>query len=495
LLNGARVTLSKIEVDVISGQFVATDALIHTPNWYAFLFIPYLQYYCTSYANAMCVALLWCFTYGSDQWKWDSPVIARFGRVTGKLSLLSLLDPISTVFGYTWREINYVICEDIQVFIEKRRNVFNFHLLDESLQIPEPSVMKDLKNQSSIPSSTDHNTQNVVAPDQNDTDRPCQPSPDLSSTVETTPDTSQNSTIGTLVVPEQTASAAEKKANEIVFSMLKTVSTLGKAANKGGKNELDRLLKNQRDNIVKTLREFQDKGIGARNPMADTSQEDNGEPKSTVFSNGSASSCNPYDTTKMTRRQGSSSMEIMARESLKVVRSMGKAVERNVSEIQLSLKPPQKKDGFKSPDDWIRIGWLTFREVRIFTKDIILSSSKSSNSPNLKINPTKVDPSHETPSQSNNWSVPILLKEVSFGGTDLSNPVSFRENGLPVIGLKPDQLVDVLIRRALSEMAKSNTGRLFSNAMGEFFAWMDTVGSNNNNPGGSSGNAANAIRP
>lgn len=467
MLNGARVTLSKIEVDVISGQFVATDALIHTPN--------------------------------CDQWKWDSPVIARFGRVTGKLSLLSLLDPISTVFGYTWREIYYVICEDIQVFIEKRRNVFNFHLLDESLQIPEPTVMKDLKSLSSIPSSTDHNTQNVVAPDQNDTDRPCQPSPDSSSTVETTPDTSQNSTVGTLVVPEQTASAAEKKANEIVFSMLKTVSTLGKAANKGGKNELDRLLKNQRDNIVKTLREFQDKGIGARNPMADTSQEDNGEPKSTVFNNGSASSCNPYDTTKVTRRQGSSSMEIMARESLKVVRSMGKAVERNVSEIQQSLKPPQKKDGFKSPDDWIRIGWLTFREVRIFTKDIILSSSKSSNSssnsPNLKINPTKVDPSHETPSQSNNWSVPILLKEVSFGGTDLSNPVSLRENGLPVIGLKPDQLVDVLIRRALSEMAKSNTGRLFSNAMGEFFAWMDTVGSNNNNLVVTSGNAANAIRP
>jgi hypothetical protein len=88
-----------------------------------------------------------------------------------------------------------------------------------------------------------------------------------------------------------------------------------------------------------------------------------------------------------------------------------------------------------------------------------------------------------------------LLKEVSFGGTDLSNPVSLRENGLPVIGLKPDQLVDVLIRRALSEMAKSNTGRLFSNAMGEFFAWMDTVGSNNNNLVVTSGNAANAIRP
>lgn len=449
------------------------------------------------YSYAMCVALCYS-THGSDVWKWDSPVIARFGRVTGKLSLISLLDPISTVFGYTWREINYVICEDIQVFIEKRRNVFNFHLLDESLQITEPTIVRDPKRPSLLSTASDTNTHKVLAQDPNDTDRTSQqPSLDLSSTAETALDTSESSTGATLAVPDHTASAAEKKANEIVFSMLKTVSTLGKAANKGGKNELDRLLKNQRDNIVKTLREFQDKGIGTRNPTADTTQEENGDTKSTVFSHGPASSSSPADTTKVPRRQGSSSMEIMARESLKVVRSMGKAVERNVSEIQQSLKPPQKKDGFKSPDDWIRIGWLTCRDVRIFTKDIILSSSKNSsgNSPTLKVNSTKMDPSQESPSQSNNWSVPILLKEVSFGGTDLSNPVSFRENGLPVIGLKPDQLVDVLIRRALSEMAKSNSGRLVSNAMGEFFAWMDTVGSSNNNLVTSSGNAANAIRP
>ena len=74
-------------------------------------------------------------------------------------------------------------------------------------------------------------------------------------------------------------------------------------------------------------------------------------------------------------------MEVMAGESLRVVRSMGKAMERNVNEIQQSLKPSQKKEGYKSPDDWIRIGWITFRDVRIFTKDVILSSSNSASSP------------------------------------------------------------------------------------------------------------------
>ena len=33
VLNGAQVTISKIEVDIITGQFVATDAIIHTPDW------------------------------------------------------------------------------------------------------------------------------------------------------------------------------------------------------------------------------------------------------------------------------------------------------------------------------------------------------------------------------------------------------------------------------------------------------------------------------
>ena len=33
VFNGAKVTMSNIEVDVITGQVVATDALIHTLDW------------------------------------------------------------------------------------------------------------------------------------------------------------------------------------------------------------------------------------------------------------------------------------------------------------------------------------------------------------------------------------------------------------------------------------------------------------------------------
>ena len=394
--------------------------------------------------------------------------------------MVSLLDPIASYCGYTWREFYYIICEDIQVFIEKRRNIFNFHLLDESLHIPEP-VSGGIENSN----ATDELSKNSDLMEQHKEDFSTVDNNTTTSAFEPSNAAGSSSGTSSIVVGDIASSAAEKKANEIVSSMLKTVSTLGKAANKGGKNELDRLLKNQRDNIVKSLREFQDKGISTIKPMVSTD--------------------NAFFSTDSNPRQGSSSMEVMARESLKVVRSMGKAVERNVNEIQQSLKPPQKKDGYKSPDDWIRIGWVTFRDVRIFTKDVILSSSNSASSPSKKSNSfiestnaanKAADPStNEARSSRNFWSVPILLKEVAFSGQDLSHPVSVRDNGLPVIGLKPDQLVDIFIRRAVSEMAKTNTGRLFSNAMGEFFAWMDVVGNANSAISVNNSNHGVSLRP
>ena len=36
--------------------------------------------------------------------------------------------------------------EDVQVFVEKRKNIFNFHLLDASLDIPDHAlIMEDFK--------------------------------------------------------------------------------------------------------------------------------------------------------------------------------------------------------------------------------------------------------------------------------------------------------------------------------------------------------------
>jgi len=401
--------MSRIEFDILTGQFVVYDGIIHSP----------------------------C----RDKWKWDSPLLARFGRVTGKVALLSIIDPISMLVGYTWREIHWVICEDIQVFIEKRRNVFNFHLLDESLDIPDPAPILDAlaQTESTLPNaSSSHADDDESA----------------------------------LVV-----GGADQTANEIVSSVLKTVSQLGKAANKGGGDELTKVIKSQRDGIVNKLKEFQEQQQQQQHRMS---------PSTEIITANSPSRNQSLNTTTTARR--SSSMEIFAKESFKVVKSMSKAVERNVSEIQQSLKPPDKKKDYVKPsDDLLRIGFLVFRDARIFTKDVILSSSSGSSTNN--VSPTAASANNNNIAK---WSKPILLKEVIFDSRELTSPSNVRdENGLPIIGVDPERLIDLLVRKALAEMAKTNTGRVFNNAMTEVFAWMDSVGGG----GVATGSAINTNAP
>ena len=78
-----------------------------------------------------------------EEWKWDSPLFCRVGKIRCKLNLLSLIDPISNMLRFPCKDIYKVEIEDVQIFVEKRRNVFNFHLLDSSLDIPDPSFIME----------------------------------------------------------------------------------------------------------------------------------------------------------------------------------------------------------------------------------------------------------------------------------------------------------------------------------------------------------------
>jgi hypothetical protein len=396
--------------------------------------------------------------------------------------------------GYTWREIHFVICDDIQVFVEKRRNVFNFHLLDESLDIPDPapiiSSLNQLHNQNFGTGTRDKNgnPQSYRTPTKS------------GGVMANSPTASTEPALSLENLDGATAAAAdpqgdtevEQKANEIVSSVFKTVSQLGKAANKGGQDELQKVFKSQRDGIVTKLREFQESQQAVHGQPGSVSEVTSslttttniGSPSKERGSKSLRSSISGSAPIAITRK--SSSMELFAKESLKVVKSMGKAVERNVTEIQQSLKPPEKKKDYVRPkEELLRIGFLVFRDIRIFTKDVILSSggTGASASPAVSLRAARVGASDNQAYCGNiaKWSKPILLKEVTFEGKELCNPSSVRdEHGLPMVGVDPDRIVDLLVRRALSEMAKTNTGRVFNNAMSEVFAWMDSVGGGNN---------------
>jgi len=172
-----------------------------------------------------------------------------------------------------------------------------------------------------------------------------------------------------------------------------------------------------------------------------------------------------------------------------VMRELGKVVEKNVTDIKNQVvflqKPPGKKQGWKSmtPDD-IRVGSILLREARVFNKDILLA--KGGNGDDL-VNATSAIVSKQSsrslkggkvddPSNRRlGWARPIVIFELAITGAELCPPMSARcpVTGMPVVGISIDRLVDIIMKRIMAEVAKSNTGRLFQTAFGDVFSFVN----------------------
>lgn len=434
ITNGTNVTIGKIQIDIIKGHATIYDLVIHSPK--------------------------------REEWLWDSPLFVRVGKISAYFNILTIIDPISIYLKlWPFRDIYGGVVEDIQVFIEKRRNIFNFHLLDPSLDIPVPKdVLKfyerEMKEEEAKLEEVITLEQNIEALDEplasassacsNDNDNiECNmntQSTDEEITTSSTPTASDK------VLKENID--AEKKANEIVTSMLGAVSSLGRAANEGGKEGFSQAIRSRSKLLVKNLKQMQSsKNINAK----ESSQSSDISGRSNSIA----------------------SVQSIAKESLQVIKNMQKAVERNVEEIKEQVdaftKPPPKKLNWKKPRmDTIRIGYLLGKDIRIFTKGIILNSSQ-------KINNAKASTSANTISSNKNWSKPIYLKELSFSASELappSNSLNAQDNNndqlnYELLGMTPDRIVDTVLKKGYAEMAKTNAGRVLETAFSEVFAWMD----------------------
>lgn len=211
---------------------------------------------------------------------------------------------------------------------------------------------------------------------------------------------------------------------------------------------------------------------------------------------------------------------IIAKESIQVIKQVGKVVEKNVltmKEKVISLsKPPPIKQSFKLPDnpDLFRVGYVELRDVRIFTKEIISrgngvgGSAKSTgntvalneqdNDDGRNVNDLEFEKPTNNPQQHNqhnlkhkvnNWSKPILVKVLKLYHSelcpssytvatlmkekDLNNKQASSLDNAALIGLPIEQVTNILISRILTEVAKTNTGQLLTNAFSELFAWFD----------------------
>ncbi len=227
--NGANITISSIEFELINltslkSTIVLYDGIVHTKD--------------------------------KEKWKWESPLIARIGYTKITMNLWSLLDLpvyIKDSFGIKMtsiKDIYSVEMRDVQVFVEKRRNVFNFHLLDERLDLPSPvHVLESLNHSNTVGGggggkhNENHQSEHMILAGATRA---------RSSSTAELPSRNSSTDIGyeNMLDGEEDLEGA-KKADELVKTIVGAVSTLGRAANQGGTKALSNALKDQKDGFVR----------------------------------------------------------------------------------------------------------------------------------------------------------------------------------------------------------------------------------------------------
>jgi hypothetical protein len=327
IFNDTEVTIGSIEINLVEGNLVATNAILHTPH--------------------------------QSQWNWESPLIARVGRVVLEWNMWG----IAYQFFWLWivppkADIYTVILNDIQVFVERQYHIFNLYLVDPTIVLPNPADFVKL----SCASSIDEASVISSSPKRSSTSNRDRPN-DEDAPEEDPGDEQQQ----------------KQKAHELIQQFLTAVKTLGR---KGA-------WRAQKESIRSQLRQFQ----------------------------------------SITKKA-----EYM-QEKVKIITEMGKAV---VMTSKNTIPQVPERRELDEPPFYCRVGRVVIQDARIFTR------------------------------QDAEWNKPIVLREVVIRASELCPPLSsLDEEGYPAIYQRIDKVLEVVWKRVLTEMAKSQTGRFLSAAMGE----------------------------
>ena len=427
-----------------------------------------------------------------ELWQWESPLVARIGHATIEANLIITIAHIVLFKEEIPVEIYTAKVEDVQVFVERKQNIFNFYLFDKQMILPDPRDLaaeaaptttissqsvatsetgtvttvssaqtmastsqqeniNDDSNNASASRAEPELAQQLQSQESNGNVAEDQPNTtedglgaDPSSSSNDEPDDKERDQQLQVDANEE---ASKKKAEKLVVDMLTAVKTLGKAAKK--KNGFKDALHKQGHNLASRLRTI---------------------PKG---------------------------KETLA-ESVMVMQQVGKVAAESIKKTRLKNLVPQRIRGGKPPPV-ARVGRIVVKQLRVFTRDSwirpeqqpssskdntkripsssILSNGSEKSTPktnNYSTSYTTIQTAVGT-SEKNGWNKPITLQEVVFRAAELCPPMSSTdEDDLPAIYQPVDKLAEVVWRRILAEMAKTNTGRLFQTAIGEALAFIKT---------------------
>lgn len=201
VLNGTKVTLGSFDLDIIRGTGWISNVVIHSPKRHL--------------------------------WKWESPLLARIGKVHVETNLVRVLLSMLILREEPPLEIYTLHMSDIQVFVERKQQVFNIYLMDPHNVIPDPQLDEEEVQEKSI-SNTNGEANGAAMGLANATD-----------------DSSRQEDVA-----ETSTASEEEKARQLVDEMIKAVQSLGKAARDGS---LPEALQQQRQTVATRLKELQGK--------------------------------------------------------------------------------------------------------------------------------------------------------------------------------------------------------------------------------------------
>jgi len=204
IINGTPVTVGSLQVDLIRGKAWMSNVVIHSPKRHL--------------------------------WKWQSPIIARVGKVYVECNL------VQCVF-YDWIlredlpvEVYRLHVSDMQCFVERRQQVFNFFLMDPHIVLPDP--------------------QDLVDDDEEEKSAVAETIPTIQKSVDEgwvpNNESNNNTPVGSdhAVVD---SSSEQETAQKLVDEMMRAVQSLGRAARNGS---LQDALAEQRQTMATKLKKL-----------------------------------------------------------------------------------------------------------------------------------------------------------------------------------------------------------------------------------------------
>ena len=362
ILNGTKVTIGTFDLDLIRGTGWISNLIVHSPQRHV--------------------------------WRWESPLLARVGKIYVETNLFRVLLSMLLLGEEPPLEIYTLHLQDIQVFMERKEQVFNIYLLDPHNVIPDPQFDEEDDNNEKAGEGLSNRT-----------------ATNTTATVEVVID----DTTGSEDLAETSTPAEQEKAKKLVDEMIKAVQSLGKAARDGS---LPEALQQQRQTVTNRLKQLQAKPIKSQ----------------------------------------------AMRDGIKIVQHVSKAVVEKTQTVQKIVQQPDKRQLENEKIVYARFGRVVMEDLRVFTRSSLTNGGAAAATSDK--NGSSSDAEKNQP--VNSWNKPIVVDHLAVRPSEFCAPLTINdENGLPVLYRPINYCMDAIMKRVVSEMAKSNTGRLLKTAMGE----------------------------